>query len=1135
MSKTYFLGKMIHTSLYLALKNSVCSRNPFFIVFLIFTASIALTTLVGAEIRFTESTQEAGLTYTGPTWGAQWTDYNGDGWPDIFVTNHESKVPSLYLNMKNGAFQQLPDSIWDLMPYPLDTHGAGWADFDNDGDQDVLISAGTWNQYNHFYINDSGYLLENAEQYGVSYILNRGRMPLWFDSNNDGLLDVFLCGYSMLGQGYAGLFQQNVAEFQNVTSQVGIVVENGAWAELSDLTGDGVLDLITTDDLPPFPKRVYSMTTSPVTEHRDELFPLDTGYGSDAVFADFNRDLLPDLYLTRPGGGDQVAQVTPTKLAANIFTTKCGCEKGVKFKTDGKLTLLFSLRSRVESQYLRIGSSGLFPEAFPSDISPDDPRIWGFYPRIPVYIELSPDDPRVSGIFPHNPGVDNNVYIGFDANLNEWTILSSSSVNTSYECRFYAETEKPITAFNTLNLNMFQPNIDSIYIHNGVKLEDKTSLSGITKRLAGRSVVAGDFDNDMDLDLYVVNATLVENTPNILYENDGKGKFTEVINAGGAPGTSLGIGDHVVTADYNQDGFLDLFVTNGRYPPPFDHTGPIQLFKNNGNNNHWIEIDLEGTLSNRDGIGARVFATAGGVTQLHEQGGGMHRDSQNHTRIHFGLGQNSTVQRLKITWPSGIVQVIENIPADRIIRVVESSGGPLPPVAEGDNASTDMDAATTMDVLVNDYDPNGDTLTITAVQSPTDQGGIASINNNASPIDPSDDFIDYTPPAGFSGTDTFDYTIDDGNGGTASTTVIVTVKDAAPGCNPYGAPTYNSATEDGIYLWKEGNVWHLRAVAGLSGWQKYTGSIVADMPLSSVTPVNYESNDILNTSNSQEIAFAMQMSRPYFDGLDFEIPAGATVNFDLKTTSGNATDLVFIGGNRCPIDQLPYQLPSDSNTLPLASFTADPVSGEYPLEVDFDASGSDDADGSIVSYDWDYGDGTSSGATTSVTTSHTYNTAGTYNVILTVTDDDGATDTTSQAITVGAPNSCDPYGAPTYNPAIEDGIYLWKEGNVWHLRAVAGLSGWQKYTGSIVADMPLSSVTPVNYESNDILNTSNSQEIAFAMQMSRPYYDGLDFEFPDGATVHFDVQATSGSATDLVFIGGNRCPIDGLPLDISGQ
>ena len=124
-------------------------------------------------------------------------------------------------------------------------------------------------------------------------------------------------------------------------------------------------------------------------------------------------------------------------------------------------------------------------------------------------------------------------------------------------------------------------------------------------------------------------------------------------------------------ADYDRDGFLDSFITNGYGPSPFADEGPHQLFRNQGNGNHWVEIDLEGTVSNRDGIGATALLEAGGVVQIRRQEGGMHRDSQNSQRIHFGLAKQETINRLTIRWPSGIVQHLENVAADHILRIRE--------------------------------------------------------------------------------------------------------------------------------------------------------------------------------------------------------------------------------------------------------------------------------------------------------------------------------------------------------------------------------------------------------------------------------------------------------------------------------
>ncbi len=105
------------------------------------------------------------------------------------------------------------------------------------------------------------------------------------------------------------------------------------------------------------------------------------------------------------------------------------------------------------------------------------------------------------------------------------------------------------------------------------------------------------------------------------------------------------------------------------------------------------------------------------------------------------------------------------------------------------------------------------------------------------------------------------------------------------------------------------------------------------------------------------------------------------------------------------------------NQAPTASFTADTTSGEAPLRVIFDASGSNDPDGTIESYDWDFGDNSSGSAEL---TSHEYTLEGTYTVTLTVTDDDGATDTTTATITVTEPAPT-PTPTPTPSPAPTSG------------------------------------------------------------------------------------------------------------------
>jgi ASPIC and UnbV len=183
-------------------------------------------------------------------------------------------------------------------------------------------------------------------------------------------------------------------------------------------------------------------------------------------------------------------------------------------------------------------------------------------------------------------------------------------------------------------------------------------------RSAFYSAVAADFDNDMDIDIFIDagNPTQGDFANLILWNNDD-GTFVPEDGAAGAVGTLTGTPDMVTIADYDVDGNEDILLTS---------KSGVQLYHNEGPHNHWLELDLRGRTSNADAIGAKVFVTAGGHTQLREQNGGVHfRWGQNDQRLHFGLGSHQTVNKLVIEWPSGAETVRQNISADQVLKITE--------------------------------------------------------------------------------------------------------------------------------------------------------------------------------------------------------------------------------------------------------------------------------------------------------------------------------------------------------------------------------------------------------------------------------------------------------------------------------
>ena len=153
------------------------------------------------DIQFEDVSAHAGIHRTGESWGNAWGDFDGDGYLDLWATNHKQK-PSLYRNNRDGTFTNIIDQVWRAHAY-ADTHGVAWADFDNDADQDLMVLSGSGGgrstatnrkQHNHFYVNRGGRLVESAAAFGVSLPVLRGRTPLWLDSNSDGHLDMLLTG-----------------------------------------------------------------------------------------------------------------------------------------------------------------------------------------------------------------------------------------------------------------------------------------------------------------------------------------------------------------------------------------------------------------------------------------------------------------------------------------------------------------------------------------------------------------------------------------------------------------------------------------------------------------------------------------------------------------------------------------------------------------------------------------------------------------------------------------------------------------------------------------------------------------------------------------------------------------------------
>jgi enediyne biosynthesis protein E4 len=270
--------------------------------------------------------------------------------------------------------------------------------------------------------------------------------------------------------------------------------------------------------------------------------------------------------------------------------------------------------------------------------------------------------------------------------------------------------------------------------HNGT-FKEEGSMSGMAFTGQGTAMAAmcislGDYNNDGWLDLYISD---FQGSSDHLWKNDGKGFFDEVSDHAG-----ISVPTRAVLSfgggffDYDNDGWLDLFIANGHVYPEveqvtpeihykqintlfhndghgkfidvtktsgdgfsapyvgrgaafadFDNDGfldvvvanngdpPLLLHNSGGNGNHFVSFKLVGTKSNRDAMGARLKLTAGGMTQIREIAGGGSYLSQSDLRAHFGLGSTAKIDKLEITWPSGAQQTFRDLPTDQFYSIQE--------------------------------------------------------------------------------------------------------------------------------------------------------------------------------------------------------------------------------------------------------------------------------------------------------------------------------------------------------------------------------------------------------------------------------------------------------------------------------
>lgn len=226
---------------------------------------------------------------------------------------------------------------------------------------------------------------------------------------------------------------------------------------------------------------------------------------------------------------------------------------------------------------------------------------------------------------------------------------------------------------------------------------DATGASGIRASRAVSAVFA-DLDNDGDVDLFVVRGydpATRRNLPDMLFASNGAGQFVDVAKTAGVVGPTTGGGDSAAVADYDGDGFLDLLVTNGAcqpdapdgpmyapipskwFPPGGIRTyqaaphGAVSLFRNQGNDNHWIGLKLRPGGATGSAYGTVVVLRAGSQELRASATDGLANYGQSERTVRFGLGRRTRVDEVRIRWPDGSEEVRSDLEVDRVVPIVQ--------------------------------------------------------------------------------------------------------------------------------------------------------------------------------------------------------------------------------------------------------------------------------------------------------------------------------------------------------------------------------------------------------------------------------------------------------------------------------
>ncbi|MCB0842446.1 MAG: VCBS repeat-containing protein [Bacteroidetes bacterium] len=489
--------------------------------------------------------------------------------------------------------------------------GAAWFDYDNDGFEDVYITGGSFRD-ELYKNNGDGTFTEVGGKAGLNstfrFVTNG---VVTGDIDNDGDRDIFLT----TDKTFNNVLLKNNGDgtFTDISEPAGIMNDSAfsMIAAFGDVNLDGFLDIFVGNYVYKSGFIIDSITYRP---------------------AGYAHECSPNFLYLSNGPDPETGEITYSEVGKSLGITDSGCTLATTFTDydkDGDVDIMV-----VNDFGEWVIPNKLYRNDYPAnhftDVSDSTAMNAGMYGM-------------GIAIGDYDQDLDLDYYI---------TNIGRNGLFQYHQEGFFADVT---TAAG----------VEDIYS------EDKYTV--------GWGTVFADVDNDTDLDLFVTNGYVPplsitnnnKNIPNRLFINQGNLHFSEEGIHAGIATEEIGRGS--ACADYDMDGDMDYItvpvaVTTAGGPEKY-----VKLFRNDlANNYNWLKVKLIGTVNNRDAFGAQMKVVLADRSWLHEIQSGSSHASQNSSIAHFGLGNNSQVDSLLITWPGGKKQLVTNISANQLIEIVEN-------------------------------------------------------------------------------------------------------------------------------------------------------------------------------------------------------------------------------------------------------------------------------------------------------------------------------------------------------------------------------------------------------------------------------------------------------------------------------